>query len=521
MSQPRLEHQPFKISQLITEYRAGRIVIPEFQREYVWRESKAARLLDSLYRGYPVSSILLWESDDRVRERTREPRPQRAASISWLIDGQQRVTTLSRCMSGEEGIDVLFSPDDEEFARDNVAFRQKPGWVRVAHLWDDELYRNIRRNLPPGRVGETYEGRYDRVRRILDYEIPAIRMVGHSFESAVEAFTRINTLGVKLRQSDIESARIAAHHSGFIANDVVPFLDRIQKDGFKRLSIMHLFLACAFVAQPDLRNRTPLYALGTREVKRSWGETERATKAAINLVRAELGLVNMDILWSGALLVPVIALCAIGKTRELDAPGIAGWLAAAALFHRYSKSSGTALLNDLRACRQCADPVGALLSNIRRDTVNLVVTERDFDGAIADKSGLLAAYVACHHKGAKDVFSKGRVAFRSDIDRHHILPRAQFPDGEQSRADCIANIAFITGAANKSIGAPAPEVYLPKIPASVLESQCIPLDPDLWRIEAADEFWEARKRLLAESFNEYLRSVLPKRRGLAASASAS
>ena len=55
MTQPRLEHQVVKVKQLIDDYRSGRIVIPEFQREYVWKKSKAPLLIDSLYRGFPIS----------------------------------------------------------------------------------------------------------------------------------------------------------------------------------------------------------------------------------------------------------------------------------------------------------------------------------------------------------------------------------------------------------------------------------------------------------------------------------
>ena len=41
-------------------------MIPEFQREYVWTKSKAALLIDSLYRGFPISSLLLWQSDEKT-----------------------------------------------------------------------------------------------------------------------------------------------------------------------------------------------------------------------------------------------------------------------------------------------------------------------------------------------------------------------------------------------------------------------------------------------------------------------
>jgi len=52
MTEPRLEVQNVKIKQLVGEYRSGRVVIPEFQREYVWKRSKAPKLIDSLYRGF-------------------------------------------------------------------------------------------------------------------------------------------------------------------------------------------------------------------------------------------------------------------------------------------------------------------------------------------------------------------------------------------------------------------------------------------------------------------------------------
>src|SRR5438876_6840258 len=102
MSEPRLEHQNIKIKDLIEQYRSGRIVIPEFQRDYVWKKSKAPLLIDSLYRGFPVSSMILWQSDEETRSRRTEPRPKRASLMSWLIDGQQRVIMLVRTMSGDE-----------------------------------------------------------------------------------------------------------------------------------------------------------------------------------------------------------------------------------------------------------------------------------------------------------------------------------------------------------------------------------------------------------------------------------
>jgi hypothetical protein len=188
-----------------------------------------------------------------------------------------------------------------------------------------------------------------------------------------------------------------------------------------------------------------------------------------------------------------------------------GWLALAALLHRYSGSSETRLDEDLKACRE-SDPIGALLKNLRQRRPALVAQPTDFSGALVDRSGLIALYIACRQRGIFDFYTGAKVVLQNNVNRHHILPRGQFPEYSRPTADNIANIAFIVGDVNKAIGQAGPEVYLKRIGRSVLESQCIPLDQSLWLIDRADEFWAARRELLADAFNDFLRETLPQRR---------
>jgi hypothetical protein len=92
------------------------------------------------------------------------------------------------------------------------------------------------------------------------------------------------------------------------------------------------------------------------------------------------------------------------------------------------------------------------------------------------------------------------------------LARGQFTDYSRPSADNVANIAFIVGDVNKSIGQSGPEVYLKRIESPVLKTQCIPADQSLWAIDRAEDFWAGRRELLAESFNDFLRESLPQRR---------
>jgi hypothetical protein len=510
MPTPRLKNDTVKVGQLVADYRAGRIVIPEFQRDYVWRKNRAPKLIDSLYSNFPISTLLLWQSSEYAKARGSSPKPAKTR-MSWLIDGQQRVMTLSRAMSGDEGIEVLFNAETEQFSLSNVATHHDQNWVRVADLFDDAVYRELRRELPTGRRGAKLEAVFDKVRAIREYEIPVVQMLDHSFEDAVDAFTRINSLGVRLKKQDIKSAKVAARHSGLIADEVVPFMERLATSGLKRLTVMHLFRVCAFVARPDGRMRTPLHELPRDDVLKAWKRTEKATLAAGGLVKSELGLVNMDILWSGALLVPVIARLSTATAGSSDPKGMVGWLALAALLHRYSRASDTALDQDLRACRS-EDPIGALLKNLRQTRTSILAKRTDFAGSLNDRSGLLATYIACKNRGMKDLFTGQNVIMQDDIDRHHVLPRRQFPAAVRASADNVANIAFITSEVNRAISHSGPEVYLSEIKPAFLKSQCIPIDPALWRVREADAFFAARRDLLADSFNEFVRRSLPGRK---------
>jgi hypothetical protein len=75
----------------ITDATLGNLDIPEFQREFVWSPEKAKQLVDSLWRGYPIGTILLWESkysSPKVAQGTQTKK-------LWIVDGQQRITTLA------------------------------------------------------------------------------------------------------------------------------------------------------------------------------------------------------------------------------------------------------------------------------------------------------------------------------------------------------------------------------------------------------------------------------------------
>src|SRR2546421_7194885 len=112
------------VEELVSMIERGELRLPEMQRQYVWRSTRVRDLLDSLYRGYPSGAILLWETDEVVPLQefavTQQHNPYQSTRL--LLDGQQRLTSLSAVIRGEavkvrgrkKPVDLLFNLNHPE-----------------------------------------------------------------------------------------------------------------------------------------------------------------------------------------------------------------------------------------------------------------------------------------------------------------------------------------------------------------------------------------------------------------------
>ena len=88
-----------KYETLKSKIESGNILIPQFQREFVWKKADAAKLLDSILKGYPIGSFILWETKSRLRTvkkigNVNLPIAKPGESVYYVLDGQQRVTSI-------------------------------------------------------------------------------------------------------------------------------------------------------------------------------------------------------------------------------------------------------------------------------------------------------------------------------------------------------------------------------------------------------------------------------------------
>lgn len=81
-----------KVGVLVDQVSAGEIRLPEIQRSYVWKPTQVARLVESLYRGYPSGSLLLWSTAEApvTRPVAVHPRPVTAGPCAKVADSHVR-----------------------------------------------------------------------------------------------------------------------------------------------------------------------------------------------------------------------------------------------------------------------------------------------------------------------------------------------------------------------------------------------------------------------------------------------
>jgi hypothetical protein len=252
------------VEELVSKIESGELRLPEMQRRYVWRSTRVRDLLDSLYRGYPSGAILIWETDEPVPEQGfavgQQANPY--AKTQLLLDGQQRLTSLSAVIRGEpvqvngrvRPIELLFNlehpdqlsvitevddnttdaidenpegsedgeePTDEEADAsedelqkrfDRMTFvvatrklEQLPQWVKVSEVFSGNYDNNhfLKRagvtRLDDPRA-DRYVNRLNRLRNIRKYVYRMdVLERSLSYDEVTEIFVRVNSLGAKLR----------------------------------------------------------------------------------------------------------------------------------------------------------------------------------------------------------------------------------------------------------------------------------------------------------------------------------
>jgi Protein of unknown function DUF262 len=310
---PRMVVKPeiILLEDLLAEVREGRLRVPHFQRPFVWRPEQMTQLFDSIENGYPIGSLLIWETVEDLHSRSQVagidvPTPPPGSQISYLLDGHQRISTLFGTL--------VKRPDPP-------ASETEPEWrwrvYRVLGTGDDvgqsgsepNRYQHWRRSQPPrpnylpmSAVLRTLDflaysrtvaadGRLDSDRliteaervaqRIKSCQLAVVRLRGGSLEQAVEVFSRVNSTGQPMTPEQMVSALTYEESSGgSLLSRIELIREGLAEQGYGAITPTTIF-------------RTILAVSGVKDVMRSsWSTLARGLKPGVEdaVNRAETAL---------------------------------------------------------------------------------------------------------------------------------------------------------------------------------------------------------------------------------------
>ncbi len=572
-----MRKQDISVDAMVNMVELGQLKLPEIQRRYVWRAPRVRDLLDSLYRGYPSGSILVWQADGIAPARNLQVLSQQTTDQAGmlLLDGQQRLTSLAAVVRGEpihvrgrkRPIEILFnlehpegspgeasevvddedspvadedepgdSSEDEDESEDeeaealqaklqrrtfvvsSKALEKLPNWVRVSDVFRSASDAQI---LPKTGVTSLADPRYQRytqrltrLRQIRNY-LYVMHILGseHSYEEVAEIFVRVNSLGVKLRSSDLALAQITARWQNSLGL-LEEFQEKCEESWFT-LDLGMLVRAMVVFASQQAKF-TSVASLSIDRLKEAWEQAKHGMEFAIDFLRANADIEDESLLSSPFLMIPIAVASRLRRNQfsRKEERDLLYWLLVANAKGRYSRGSSETLLNEDLAALFRGEPIERLIETLRLQFGRMHIEPADLAGRTHRSPLFSLAFLALKAAGAKDWHSglgislahQGRLHY---VQFHHIFPKSLLkPTFEKAEINEIANLAFISGDTNRRISNKEPALYFPGVVerrgADVLASQAIPDDPSLHQLANYRSFLEKRREKLAEAMNAYL-----------------
>lgn len=529
-----------KVSTILDQIDLGTIELPEFQRGYVWNREQVRAFLESLYRRHPVGSLLVWVTQ-RTKARVRQGETGPTETVHLLLDGQQRITTLYGILRGRpprffQGnpnafTNLYFNVETETFEfYSPLKMKENPFWISVTELMQRGIGEFVTRfsaipeaqsNLP------LFIKRLNQLEQIKEIEFHIDQVTGEdkTIDVVVEIFNRVNSGGTKLSQADLALAKVCVSWPE-ARETMQACLDRWRRAGFSfRLEWLLRCLNTVVTGEAkfDKLTRVPL-----DELREGLKRTEQAIDKLLNLISSRLGLDHDRVLGSRYAF-PVLARYLVLRNLRLpdaqEVNKLLYWYLHTLLWGRYAGSTETVLNQDLALIEPPDGSLDRLIDHLRTSRGDLRLHPDDFRASTLGARFYPLLYALARVTRARDwcsgiELSSGLLGKRSQLQVHHIFPKALlYSHGyTQSEANALANYAFLLQDCNLAIANRAPEEYLEEVAASypgALESQWVPMDRRLWRIECYRDFLAARRELLAQAanafFDQLLRSTVPQR----------
>lgn len=509
-----------KISEILYGVDSQQLMMPRFQRGWVWQKKNVLQLFDSLYRGYPVGSLITWPTQ-------LEGRP-----VENVIDGQQRLTALYGIMRGKRPpwlIDettsaleeLMFNVDTQEFKYSTRAMHDDPLWVDIATLYGKGLSRWATDYRT--RSGEDAQPiHYERIARLIsirDADINVDKLPADvEVDAAAAVFKIVNRAGTRVSEGDLVLGQISMKwdEARVQLNET---LDVWRNRGYG-VSLEWLLHAMSAALTDQIDFKSVLEASQV-DLVRAFHSVRNSTSEVLNHLRDALGLdATMSTAINNGMIVVVVDRIkkkASAPTGDDQTRALIGWWFLSTLHNRWAGDIRNRTNRDIDIIASDRG-VSGLMHELRSMTSSLRIGPEMFTRSRSSKPNYRLLISLTRRRGARELGSGVSLAFdhlgeHSSLEAHHIFPRSYLSKAnvDKENINQLANLALITKGTNLRIGSKSPAEYLPSLETAnqgVLKSQWIPTDPKLWTVDAYPKFLDERCRQLAQASEDLMLDLI-------------
>ena len=509
-----------KIDKLLHRMEEGEIKVPAFQRGFVWKQIQVIDLLDSIYNDFPIGSILLWNSHERLKSSRNIggfaiPEREPSYPVNYVLDGQQRLSALygvfckNRELATEEKykvdpaiFDLYFDIDEYKFLPE--AERTPFGtYLKMSCLFSTKDFLNAVQNLDSERM--------ERAERLLskfsNYEVPVIVTSKRNKGDVGTIFERINNTGTKLTTFDLMIAWTWSEDF-HLREKIDEILDILEQKGHGDTDEKIVLQCLSSIVKQTVRTKDIL-SLEPHEVKANIDKLQDALEKTVDFLATELRVLSSDFLPQSHQIIPIAYFFSKVNTPTADQCDIVRrWFWRTSFSLRYAGATDLRLNQDI-----------VLFDRVAKNEIKAL---DKFELPLTEKTLIQAPFTRTNVYTRSFLLLLGQLQPRNlvngasiDLDvalskynskeYHHIFPRAFLKElgTADTKVGSICNFCYLPSDSNKKISRRAPSDYIFNIVPSaqqhrILQSNLMPIDLDIYLKDDYDAFLSKRASLALE-----------------------
>jgi hypothetical protein len=477
------EPQSRTFTSLISDIEKGQVKIPQFQRDFVWDIQKSCRLMDSIIKGYPIGTFIFWRTKDRLRSVRNIgnlvlPDPEEGEFVDFVLDGQQRLTSLFASLKGlqilrdngrsdnygEIYVD-LEAQDDEQIATLDVADKDKQSYIKIKDL----LYGGL---TLLAQYPEKYHTSIEEYKkRIESYNYSIIQIKEAPIDIATEIFTRINVGGKPLTLFEIMIAKTYDAERDFdLAEKYKSLIEDLKTVNYETISDATVLQTASMILKKECQRKVILQ-IEKQAFIDVWDDVVDAIERAVEYFRGFYRVPVSQLLPYNALIVPF----AYFFYHHNDKPTgdkqkyLQDFFWRCALSERYSSGVESKLSQDIRRIDQILKGELPKYDWTVNTSEDYVIENGWFSAGRSFIKAILCIFAYHQPKSFSDNsivnVSNYWLKQANSKNYHHFFPRAFLKKAGESEfyINHVLNITIVDDFLNKrEIRAQAPSKYMSK-----------------------------------------------------------